>query len=105
MNLDQPIETYESLQQAIKFGPAPLEKDKFEHAKEYLVLIDKTLADVEVSCAKTGAKVLVDGKEAFTAPGKFAQKVKAGKHTFIAQKDGYDARVEAPKIGPGEKFR
>jgi hypothetical protein len=105
MNLDQPIETYQSLQEAIKFGPAPLEKDKFEHAKEYLVLVDKQLADIEVSCDKQGAKVLVDGKEVFTAPGKFAQKVKIGKHTFIAQREGYEARVKAPYIGPGEKFR
>jgi len=105
MNLDQPIETYDSLQRAIKYGPAPLEKDKFEHAKEYLVLVEKQLADIEVSCDKPGAKVLVDGKEVFTAPGKFTQKVKIGKHTFIGQLDGYEARVKAPYIGPAEKFR
>src|SRR5262249_12356787 len=85
MNLEQPIETFESRQRAIQYGPAPLEKDKFEHAKEYLVVIEKTIADVEVSCDKVGAEVLVDGKKVFTGPGKYAGKVKIGKHTFIAQ--------------------
>src|SRR5262249_13034279 len=105
MNLDQPVEVFESLSKAIEFGPAPLEKDKFERAKEYLVIFEKQLAQIEVSCDKTGAKVMVDGKEAFVAPGKFAAKVRTGKHTFIAQKEGYEARVKAPYIGPGEHFR
>jgi hypothetical protein len=84
---------------------APLEKDKFEHAKEYLLLVEKQLADIEVSCDKIGAKVSVDGKEVFIAPGKYSQKVRVGKHTFYADKEGYNARITAPYVGPGEKFR
>lgn len=105
LNLDQPIEVYDELNQAIVYGAAPLEKDKFDHAKEYLLLVEKQLADIEVSCDKPGAKVAVDGKPAFVAPGKFGQKVRVGKHTFVAEKEGYNARVTAPYIGPGEKFR
>jgi len=105
LNLDQPVEVYTSLLKATKYGAAPLEKDKYEHAKEYLLVIEKLLADLEVSCDKPGAKVLVDGKQVFVAPGKYAQKVRIGKHVFIAEKEGYQARVKAPFIGPGEKFR
>lgn len=105
LNLDQPIEVYEQLNQAIIYGAAPLATDKYEHAKEYLLLVEKQLADIEVSCDKIGAKVSVDGKEAFIAPGKFTQKVRVGKHTFYADKQGYNARITAPYIGPGEKFR
>jgi len=105
LNLDQPIEVYEQLNQAIIYGAAPLATDKFEHAKEYLLLVEKQLADIEVSCDKIGAKVSVDGKEVFIAPGRFAQKVRVGKHTFYADKQGYNARITAPYIGPGEKFR
>ena len=105
LNLDQPIEVFDQLNQAIIYGAAPLEKDKFDHAKEYLLLVEKQLADIEVSCDKVGAKVSVDGKEAFIAPGKFTQKVRVGKHTFYADKQGYNARITAPYIGPGEKFR
>jgi hypothetical protein len=105
LNLDQPIEVFDQLNQAIIYGAAPLATDKYEHAKEYLLLIEKQLADIEVSCDKIGAKVSVDGKEVFIAPGKFAQKVRVGKHTFYADKQGYNARITAPYIGPGEKFR
>jgi hypothetical protein len=105
MNLDQPIEAYESLQNAIGFGEAPLDKDKFEHAKEYMLLLDKQIANIEVSCDKVGAKVSVDGKEVFVAPGVYRSRVRIGRHTFVADKTGYQTRINAPFIGPGEHFR
>lgn len=105
LNLDQPIEVFDHLNKALKYGAEPLEKDKYDHAKEYLLLVAKQLADIEVSCDKLGAKVSVDGKEVFVAPGKFTKKVRVGKHTFVAEKQGYNARITAPYIGPGEVFR
>ncbi len=106
VNLDQPIDAFENLQAAVKFGEPPLQsKEKFDHAKDYLVLLEKEIADVEVSCDKPGAKVSLDGKEVFTAPGKFATRVRSGRHTFLAEKQGFTTRVNAPYIGGGEKFR
>jgi tetratricopeptide (TPR) repeat protein len=106
MNLDNPIEAYENMQAAVKYGEAPLQsKDKFDNAKQYVVLLEKSIAEISVSCDKVGAKVTVDGKEAFVAPGKFSTKVRVGKHTFVAEKQGYTTRINAPYIGPGEKFR
>src|SRR5205085_45324 len=38
MNVDQPIEAYDNLENSMIYGEqGPLEKDKFEHAKEYMV--------------------------------------------------------------------
>lgn len=105
MNLDQPIEAFENFQKAIAFGDAPLQTDKLEHAKEYMLLLEKQIAHIEVSCDKAGAKVSVDGKEVFIAPGKFTQSVRIGRHTFVADKKGYQTRINAPFIGPGEHFR
>lgn len=105
MNVDQPIEAYESLQKAIVYGEAPLEKDKFDHAKEYMLLLEKQIANIEVSCDKAGAKVSVDGKEVFVAPGTYKARVRIGRHTFVAEKTGYSTRINAPFIGPGENFR
>jgi tetratricopeptide (TPR) repeat protein len=105
MNLDQPIEAYENFQKAIAYGDAPLEKDKLEHAKEYMLLLEKQMANIEVSCDKPGAKVSVDGKEVFVAPGTYKARVRIGRHTFYADKQGYNARINAPFIGPGENFR
>ncbi len=110
LNLDQPIEVFDRLSAAIKFGTGPLEKDKYEHAKEYILLVKQQIAEVEVTCRKPGAKVSVDGKEAFTVGPKgeggfFKGRVRIGKHTFIAEKPGYNAEAEVPFIGPGETFR
>lgn len=105
INLDQPIEVYNHLNKALQYGAEPLEKDKFDHGKEYLRLIEGQLADVEVSCDKPGAKVSVDGKEVFVAPGTYKAKVRVGKHTFHADKEGHPARAEAPFIGAGETYR
>lgn len=103
--LNQPIEAYNALQKAIKYGDAPLDADKFKQANDYLALVQQQLADIEVSCDKPGADVSVDGKKVFTAPGKFTDKVKIGKHTFVCQKPGSITRIKAPYIGPNEKFR
>jgi len=105
INLDQPIEVFDQLNEAIKYGSDPVGQDKFDHAKEYLKLVSGQLADVEVSCDKVGAKVALDGKEVFVAPGSHKAKVRVGKHTFYGEKEGYNARVTAPFIGPGETFR
>jgi tetratricopeptide (TPR) repeat protein len=105
MNLDQPIEAFENLQKAIVYGESPLEKDKLEHAKEYMLLLEKQIAQIEVSCDKVGAKVSVDGKEVFVGPGSYKARVRIGRHTFVAEKTGYSTRINAPFIGSGENFR
>ncbi|MGE0399562.1 MAG: hypothetical protein AB7T06_22800 [Kofleriaceae bacterium] len=110
LKLDQPLEVYDSLQLAIKYGPAPLEADKYEHAKEYILLVSQQIANVEVTCKKPGAKVSVDGKEVFTVPDDgtlqvYKGRVRIGRHTFIAEKPGVNVEAEASFIGPGETFR
>jgi hypothetical protein len=105
INLDRPLEVYDHLTKAIADGPEPLDKDKYDHAKEYLQLVQGQLADIVVSCDQPGVKVAVDGKEVFTAPGTYTAKVRAGKHTFVADKQGYNARSTAPVISPGDTFR
>ena len=106
MNLDQPIEASANFQVAVKFGEAPLQsKDKFDHAKDYILLLDKQIGEVEVTCQKVGTKVSVDGKEVFTAPGTYKGKVRAGKHTIVGTLEGHPTRVDAPYISPGAPFR
>lgn len=107
--LDQPIELENALMKAIEYGPAPIDSDKFEHAKAYLAINAKALAWIDVSCKKIGANVLVDGVKLFTVEaGKENRKelrVRVGKHTIVAERTGYNAQVDAPSIEPGQKFR
>jgi hypothetical protein len=107
--LDQPIELEKALEKSIEYGPAPIDQDKFEHAKAYLAVNAKALAWIEVSCKKPGANVLIDGVKVFTVepgkPNKIEMRVKVGKHTIVAERTGYNAQVDAPYIEPGQKFR
>ena len=80
-------------------------KDKYDHAKDYILLLDKQIGEVEVTCQKAGTKVSVDGKEVFTAPGTWTGKVRAGKHTIVGTLEGHPTRVDAPYISPGAPFR
>jgi hypothetical protein len=106
MNLDQPIGAYDNMLASVHFGEAPLQsKDKYDHAKDYLLLLQKQLADVTVVCNKTGAKVSIDGQQVFTAPGTYTGKVRVGKHTFVAELEGHPTRIDAPFVSPGENFR
>ncbi|MDQ3337852.1 MAG: hypothetical protein M4D80_22045 [Myxococcota bacterium] len=108
-NLEKPIEVEAELQASIKFGAGPLEKGKFEHAKQSLLLIEQQLATIEVSCQKEGARVSIDNKEVFVVaagkPNVYKARVRIGKHTFVAEKPGYATGLDAPFIGPGETFR
>ena len=108
-NMQDPVGVEAELKQAIKFGAAPLEKGKFEHAEQTLKLLEGELATIEISCQKPGARVSVDNKEVFTVQAGQANvykaRVRIGKHTFVAEKPGYATGLDAPDIGPGETFR
>jgi hypothetical protein len=88
VNLDQPIEVHEHLTAALKYGPAPLDDDKFQQAQRYLALIERQLTKVKVSCSFDGAQVRMDGKPLFVGPGTWEGQVRAGAHTLTASKEG-----------------
>lgn len=89
MTLDQPVETYEHLQEATKYGPTPLEQERYEHARNYVALLDKQLARVKIRCAVPGGVVELDGRQIFATPGEYEGLIRAGRHTLVARREGY----------------
>jgi hypothetical protein len=87
--LDQPVETYDHLKQAIQYGAKPLEQERYQHALNYLTLLDNQLARVQIRCAVPNATVELDGRVLFTAPGQHEGLIRAGRHTLIARHKGY----------------
>jgi hypothetical protein len=100
INLDRPLELYDSLQKALAYGTDALDEEKIELADRYRKLVEQQLIWIEVSCTEPGAKVYVDGKELFTAPGSQEQLLRAGEHTFSASKAGYETAA-VTRIFPG----
>jgi len=102
LSLDQPLEVHDHLERALKFGPAPLDADKFEHAKSYLTLIEKQLAPVDVRCEVPGAAVSMDGKTLFEAPGEYKALIRPGPHTVTAAKRGFPTTERTRVLLPGQ---
>jgi hypothetical protein len=105
VNLDQPVEMFQELEKAMAYGAAPLDDDKYERARQYKLLVAATLASVEISCATPGARVFLDGKELFVAPGSHKGLIRIGEHTVLAKGTGYAPTQLSQKLGPGEVMR
>jgi hypothetical protein len=102
LNLDKPVEVLEHLESAMKYGPSPIELEKFEQAKAYKVLVEKQLARVRIQCDLPGASVVMDGRALFLAPGKHEAFVRAGPHSIVATKDGYLTNEVSKSLPAGE---
>ncbi|MBN9682268.1 MULTISPECIES: carboxypeptidase-like regulatory domain-containing protein [unclassified Corallococcus] len=102
MNLDQPVEVHEHLVAALRFGPAPLEKEKYEYARNYKTLVEKQLARVAITCATPGATVTMDGQTLFVAPGRHEALVRPGAHSIVATMAGYLPSDQSRTLLPGE---
>jgi hypothetical protein len=105
MNLDQPIEVYQSLRKAMAYGLGPLDQDKYDRAKSYFALIEKQLARIEIVCDEPDARVTMDGQLLFTGPGHHEGLVRVGEHTVVATKRGYLTENESLALSPGEQKR
>ncbi|QRK13483.1 PEGA domain-containing protein [Archangium violaceum] len=102
MNLDQPIEVHEHLVAALRYGPAPLENEKFEYARNYKTLMERQLARVDISCDTPGATVTMDGQTLFVAPGRYTGLVRPGAHSIVASKEGFLPTDQSRTLLPGE---
>ena len=102
VNLDQPIEMYRELEEAMKYGPAPIDEDKFDRAKGLKILVERQLANVEYTIDIPGAILSFDGRDVFTGPGTWKQLITAGEHTVIARAEGYVTNQFQTKIAGGE---
>lgn len=89
MNFDQPLEVYEHLEAAMRYGPDPLEAERFEYARAYKDLVAKQLVRVNITCDEPGTLVTLDGKRLFVGPGRYEGLTRTGTHSLIARKPGY----------------
>jgi hypothetical protein len=89
MTLDQPVETSQHLEAAMKYGPAPLQQERYEHARNYLRLLEQQLVPLTVRCQVPGARVELNGQLLFDPPGQHQALVRAGRHTLVASREGY----------------
>lgn len=84
-----PVLIYKALEQAMRYGPAPLDEARYERAREYRDIYNKQLARIALTCNEPDTKVTLDGKLVLTGPGRYADVVTVGEHIISATKSGY----------------
>ncbi|WP_437639499.1 hypothetical protein [Sorangium sp. So ce854] len=89
IKLDQPIEAYRSITQALRHGAAPLDPEQYEQAQNYRQLLRKQIGELELSCAQEGVEVKLDGKLVLRCPGTTRALVLLGERQLVASKQGF----------------
>lgn len=105
LTLDDPITTHHHLEQAIAYGPDPLEQDKYDYAVNYLALLKKQVTVVEISCEEPGAEVRFDGKFLFRAPGRAEFLVLRDEHQVEATKAGFERTLINKRMDSEEPIK
>jgi hypothetical protein len=105
VSLDRPIEAYENVVEALRYGPDALGPDEYQRAVDYQRLLRRQIAEVEVTCGEPGATVTLDGKPLFTGPGRVATLVMPGKHQIVASKARYITTSQAVMLAAAVRTR
>lgn len=103
VNLDDPVQAYEHLELALKFGEPALGHDVYAQALTTKKMLQGMIAKLEVTSHEPqGASVTLDGKRLFTAPGDTTELVTPGDHQIVATKPGYITQTITLTLVPGK---
>jgi tetratricopeptide (TPR) repeat protein len=105
INLGQYLDARDSLERALKHGPAPLRADRFEEGKKQLVEVERHLGRIRVSCPTPGAEVTLDGATLFIGPGDREVWVTGRTHQVTAKKSDYVTQARRVTVAPGARER
>ncbi|HEY1552244.1 MAG TPA: PEGA domain-containing protein [Kofleriaceae bacterium] len=89
VNLDQPLEAFDDLEIALKYGAGPIGAAVYEQALTYQKLLLGQLAKIKITSQERGAEITLDGAKLFTAPGSVTKLVMPGTHQVVATKAGF----------------
>lgn len=93
IQLDRPAEASENLERALKYGSAPLEPSVYEEALAYQKLLANEIAELDVRCTQTGARITLDGQELGLCPLEQKRSVTPGSHQVVGTAAGYVPRT------------
>ena len=102
INLDKPLEAYEDLEAALRFGDAPIGADIFREGLNYKKLLAPRIAEVDVT-TKDDARVTLDGQAVRDSAGTTERHVLSGDHQIVAEKPGYQTETRPLHVNGGER--
>lgn len=89
IKLDQPIDAYQTINQALRYGTAPLDAEQYQQALNYRQLLRNQIGEVELNCAQDGVEVKLDGKPVVSGSKAARTLLLVGEHQLVASKQGH----------------
>jgi tetratricopeptide (TPR) repeat protein len=89
IRLDRIVEAAEHFETALRYGAAPFSEEQYQRAVDYQKLLRGRVGDISVSCTQGSVQILLDAKPWFTCPGTRTQRVLAGEHLIVGEKQGH----------------
>ena len=105
INLEQPLDAFESLEIAMKYGAAPLGPEAYAQGITYRKLLDGQLTHLKVTCGENsdGAKVTLDGRPLLDCKGETTKLLLPGDHQLVASKPGFAPETTSLVLMPGKE--
>ncbi len=103
INLDKPVEAYEDLEAALRYGDLPLGNDIYKEGLNYQKLLAGRIAEVDVTTKIPDTKVTLDGQPVLDNSGTTARHVLSGDHQIVAEKPGYQTETKPIRVNGGDR--
>lgn len=104
INLERPIEAFENLEAALRYGESALDRDIYQQARSYERLLRGQIVRFQVECAQPDVQVALDGRDFMRCPGNHAILALPGEHQLVASRTGFVTRT-LPLILTGGETR
>lgn len=107
IHLDRPVEAYDTVQAALRFGREAL-PERFDEAHTYERLLRDRIATLEVTlpAEMVGAVVTLDGEPLVGAGGeRVTRRLAPGRHALVARKERFETWSKDLVLPPGEVTR
>jgi tetratricopeptide (TPR) repeat protein len=103
INMDRPVEAYEDLEAALRFGEAPLGSDLYKQGLSYRKLLAGRIAEVDVTTKVPATQVTLDGQPVLGDAGTTSRHVLTGDHQIVAEKPGYQTETKPVHVNAGDR--
>jgi hypothetical protein len=105
IKLDQPIDAYLAINQALRYGATPLESEQYNQALNYQQLLRNQIGEIELTSSQDGVVVTLDGKKVLTGPGTIKKFVLVGEHQVVAGKPRFQTVTRTLHLHSGKPVR
>lgn len=94
IQLGRPVEAFDHLEAALRFGAEPLEDAVYTEALAYQKLLQGQIGDLTVRCTQHDGKVTLDGQPITGCPGEVTRRLPPGSHQIVVRAAGFLTRTD-----------